>query len=343
MIEPRALTPRPDPLPGSVPAAAQAGRPPGAPGRPAVPAGRHPGPGPSGADARRQPRRRGRPGRADRGRAVGPGGGRGMRLRRADRGRGLPRHRAGLDRPAAHRRPGRATGPRSARPPTAGSSPTPRRVPRRWSRPAPRCRHRARRVIPRRPTRSLPTPSCAPTGPGSRSPGCRCPPRPDGNQLRFLTDPGFGPSDRVVFVSEAGRAAFPTNWGDWLLWLIALITGTAYIGATGQAVLGIARVTKRSDDLGATLLEFDRSLAPLLPQVPGTSYAAYRVRAELTVPSRLDALSYCRTASTGNGHAGLSAPVNATTLSYPVRLQRQLGAGDRRQRGEPRAAADPVR
>ena len=122
--------------------------------------------------------------------------------------------------------------------------------------------------------------------------GVPVPQSPDGNQLRFLKAPGFRPSDRVVFVSESGAPPFPTDWIDWLLWFVALFTGTSYIGETGQAVRGLARVTKRSDDLGATLLEFDRSLAPLLPQVSGTSYAAYRVRAELTVPSRLDALSY---------------------------------------------------
>ena len=127
---------------------------------------------------------------------------------------------------------------------------------------------------------------------GLTATGVPVPAAPDGNRLRFLNDPGFRPSDRVVFVSESGVPPFPANWEDWLLWLIALITGTSYIPPTGQTVLGVARVTKRSDDLGATLLEFDRSLAPLLPQVSGTSYGAYRVRAELAVPSRLDALSY---------------------------------------------------
>jgi hypothetical protein len=124
------------------------------------------------------------------------------------------------------------------------------------------------------------------------------PAEPNGNQLRFLQDPGFSPSDRVVFVSETGAQPFPTNWADFLVWLFALIMETSYIGATGQSVLGTARVTKRSDDLGAVLLEFDRSLVPLLPQASGTSYAAYRVRAELAVPSRLDALSYASQTTT---------------------------------------------
>jgi hypothetical protein len=142
--------------------------------------------------------------------------------------------------------------------------------------------------------------------------GVPVPAAPDGNQLRFLDDPGFGPSDRVVFVSEQGAPPFPTNWLDWLLWLGALFGGTSYIGATGQAVLGMARVTGRSDDLGATLIQFDRSLAPLLPQVSGTSYGAYRVRAQLTVPSRLDQLSYVD--SKGNAK---SVPVSYDASSDP--------------------------
>jgi hypothetical protein len=122
--------------------------------------------------------------------------------------------------------------------------------------------------------------------------GVPVPAAPASNQLRFLTDPGFSPPDQVVFVSETGAPPFPTNWADWLIWFFDFIFGRTYIGATGQTVLGTARVTKRRDDLGATLLEFDRSLAPLLPQVQGTSYAAYRVRAELIVATRLDALSF---------------------------------------------------
>ena len=113
-----------------------------------------------------------------------------------------------------------------------------------------------------------------------------------GNQLRFLNDPGFAPSDRVVFVSETSAQPFPASWAEFLIWLFDWIFRTPFIGATGQSVIGVARVTKRRDDLGAILLDFDRSLVPLLPQVSGTSYAAYRVRAELAVPSRLDVLSY---------------------------------------------------
>ena len=91
------------------------------------------------------------------------------------------------------------------------------------------------------------------------------PTAPNGNQLRLLADPGFRPSDRVVFVSDS---------------------------MAGRRVQGVARVTQYSEDLGTTLLQFDRSLVPLLAPVSGVSYAAGRLRAELSVPSRLDALSY---------------------------------------------------
>lgn len=137
--------------------------------------------------------------------------------------------------------------------------------------------------------------------------GVPVPAAPSSNQLRFLSDPGFRSSDRVVFVSETGAQPYPTDWADLLIWFLDQLAGTSYIGATGQTVLGTARVTKRADDLGATLLDFDRSLDSLLPQVSGTIYAAYRVRAELTVPSRLDALSYV----SGSGTAGTATP------SYP--------------------------
>ena len=54
------------------------------------------------------------------------------------------------------------------------------------------------------------------------------------NQLRFLNDPGFGPSDRVLFVSETGAPPFPTNWADFLVWLFDLIFGVNYTGPTGR-------------------------------------------------------------------------------------------------------------
>jgi hypothetical protein len=134
--------------------------------------------------------------------------------------------------------------------------------------------------------------------------GVPAPTAPRGSQLRFLADPGFGPPDRVVFVAETGAPPLPTTWWDWLLYWIITFVGGTYVGITGQAVCGSARITKRTGDLGAVLLDFDRSLAKPLAPAQGTAYAAYRVRAELTVPSRLDALSYV-----SDGTGGSASPV----------------------------------
>jgi len=138
--------------------------------------------------------------------------------------------------------------------------------------------------------------------------GVPVPAAPTGRQLRFLGDPGFAASDRIVLVAESGAPPYPTTWQEWLAWLVALLSNTTYVGATGQTVRGVVRVTKRTDDLGATLLEVDRELGDLLPASPGTSYAAYRVRAELTLPSRLDALSY----------VGSDGKAASTTPTYPA-------------------------
>ncbi|MET9019914.1 hypothetical protein ABZV93_08030 [Actinopolymorpha sp. NPDC004070] len=134
--------------------------------------------------------------------------------------------------------------------------------------------------------------------------GVPAPAAPAGRQIRFLADPGFRPPDQMVLVSESGTPPAPSTWEEWIAWLVALMTGTAYYGSTGMAVRGTVRITKRSDDLGATLFDTDRSLAPLLPQTPGTSYAAYRLRAELTLAYRLDTMAYV----SGNTAATVSAP-----------------------------------
>ena len=174
----------------------------------------------------------------------------------------------------------------------AGSAQTPRRAPRRWSRPGTQVQAPGSTSHPAQTYEVAADTQLRADWAALTVTAVPVPAAPDGNELRFLNDPGFGASDRVVFVSEQGAPPLPTEWEEFLPWLYELIHGTNFITPTGQTVICVARVTKRSDDLGTTLLEFDRSLVPLLPRVPGTTYAAYRLRAELTVPSRLDALSY---------------------------------------------------
>jgi len=141
------------------------------------------------------------------------------------------------------------------------------------------------------------------------------PASPPGSSLRLLTDPGWRPSDRLLLVAEK-PAAFtpePTNWWDWLAWYY-----TYYVGvAATRAVVGTVSVTKRADDLGAFLFTMDRPLSGLLTPAAGTTYAAYRVRANLQLARRLEKLSYVSggTASTANvTYAGEAAAVQAGQL-----------------------------
>jgi len=138
---------------------------------------------------------------------------------------------------------------------------------------------------------------------------------PPGSSLRLLIDPGWRPSDRLLLVAEK-PALFdpePTDWWDWLAWFY-----TYYVGvAATRAVVGTVSVTKRADDLGASLFTMDRSLSGLLAPAAGTTYAAYRVRANLQIARRLEKLSFVSgtTASTAQvTYAGEAAAIQASQL-----------------------------
>jgi hypothetical protein len=138
---------------------------------------------------------------------------------------------------------------------------------------------------------------------------------PPGSSLRLLIDPGWRPSDRLLLVAEK-PALFdpePTDWWAWLAWFY-----TYYVGvAATRAVVGTVSVTKRADDLGASLFTMDRSLSGLLAPAAGTTYAAYRVRANLQIARRLEKLSFVSgtTASTAQvTYAGEAAAIQASQL-----------------------------
>jgi hypothetical protein len=141
------------------------------------------------------------------------------------------------------------------------------------------------------------------------------PASPPGSSLRLLIDPGWRPSDRLLLVAEK-PAIFvqePKDWWDWLAWFYEYYLGVA---AT-RAVVGTVSVTKRADDLGAFLFTMDRSLSGLLASATGTTYAAYRVRANLQIARRLEKLSYVNgtTASTVDvTYAGEAAAIQASQL-----------------------------
>ncbi|NJP31903.1 hypothetical protein [Micromonospora thermarum] len=128
---------------------------------------------------------------------------------------------------------------------------------------------------------------------------------PPGRALRLLTDPGFGAGDRVALVAEkpSGYVPMPSTWWGWLGWMSIVYT----LFASNLTLRAVVTVTKKSDDLGAFLVTTDRELAGLLAPASGTTYAAYRVRAKLSLAHRLSKLSYVNS----SGAAATAA------VSYP--------------------------
>ncbi|MEU8262928.1 hypothetical protein AB0C02_20150 [Micromonospora sp. NPDC048999] len=128
---------------------------------------------------------------------------------------------------------------------------------------------------------------------------------PPGRALRLLTDPGFGAGDRVALVAEepSGYVPMPSTWWGWLGWIS--IIDNQYDG--NLTLRAVVTVTKKSDDLGAFLVTTDRVLTGLLRPASGTTYAAYRVRARLSLARRLSKLSYVNT-------SGVAA---TAAVSYP--------------------------
>lgn len=138
---------------------------------------------------------------------------------------------------------------------------------------------------------------------------------PPGNALRFLSDPGFAPPDRILLVAEQPKVyqAPPTLWWQWLPWIAeqvpAIVSQQVINMVTVQErsvqvveaaparqlrdrVAGTVTVRKRSTELGTYLITMDRPLGRLLAPAAGTTYAAYRIRASLTLAHRLEQISY---------------------------------------------------
>lgn len=113
-------------------------------------------------------------------------------------------------------------------------------------------------------------------------------PQGGSREVRFLGDPGFRLGDRVLFVRELPDAGPPSwvTWGAyawaqywvWLLYLWTLLPKAE--------PLAVASVSGRSEELGTTLVEFDRDLSGLLDSETD-SYAAYRVSAAAGSARRL--------------------------------------------------------
>lgn len=135
-------------------------------------------------------------------------------------------------------------------------------------------------------------------------------PPPD-RALRLLTDPGFAAGDRVALVAEkpSGYVPMPSTWWGWLGWMSLIHT----LYASNRSLRAVVTVTKKSDDLGAFLVTTDRVLTGLLAPASGTTYAAYRVRARLSLAHRLSRLSYVNSSGTA-ATAAVSYPGEAAAV-----------------------------
>jgi hypothetical protein len=145
---------------------------------------------------------------------------------------------------------------------------------------------------------------------------------PTGRDVRFLGDPGFRAGDRVLFVQESG--SIPSlGSGDWLAfwsWLLQLLELLGLVAPTVSPV-GVAKVVSRSDDLGTTVVTFDRDLSKLLPGALGQSYAAYRITASAGSARRLSAVL-----NVTPGTPATTSP--ATPATPPTTARVPVDAGD---------------
>lgn len=111
------------------------------------------------------------------------------------------------------------------------------------------------------------------------------PATPEGRTVRFLGDPGFRAGDDVLLLAEIPPEPDPppTAWLAYWTWLIARLLGQAVPTTTPVAVVG---VVGHEQQLGTTLVEFDRDVDGLLSD-GSVPYAAYRVLDTASTARRL--------------------------------------------------------
>ncbi|MBA2560620.1 MAG: hypothetical protein H0V07_12200, partial [Propionibacteriales bacterium] len=106
---------------------------------------------------------------------------------------------------------------------------------------------------------------------------------PTGRSVRFMGDPGFRAGDQVLLVNEKPPEDRPVGWLYFLNWLVKNIFGHPSADITPVAVVG---VVSHANELGTTLVEFDRDVGGLLGS-SSTSYAAYRILDTASTARRL--------------------------------------------------------
>lgn len=110
------------------------------------------------------------------------------------------------------------------------------------------------------------------------------PARPTRRELRFLGAPGFRAGDELLIVREVPHSPAPVGraWFPFWSWILSLL----FQPPSAASALSIAGVTTSAEELGTTLVSFDRDLDKVLDSLT-EPYAAYRILATAAPAKRL--------------------------------------------------------
>ena len=112
---------------------------------------------------------------------------------------------------------------------------------------------------------------------------------PDGRQMRFLGEPGFRVGDQLLFVDETPPdPPSPGPIGEWYgFWYLLTWWYSLTFAQSTTKALSVAGVTGHKEELGTSLVSFDRDLNTVLSS-PTEPYGAYRILATASPAKRLE-------------------------------------------------------
>ena len=112
---------------------------------------------------------------------------------------------------------------------------------------------------------------------------------PDGRQMRFLGEPGFRVGDQLLFVDETPPdPPNPGPIGEWYgFWYLLTWWYSLTFAQSTTKALSVASVTGHKEELGTSLVSFDRDLNTVLSS-PTEPYGAYRILATASPAKRLE-------------------------------------------------------
>ncbi len=110
---------------------------------------------------------------------------------------------------------------------------------------------------------------------------------PTGREVRFVGSPGLRAGDRVLFVLEQTFELPTLSWFDFWDSLLDFFDRPGPETTASMTPLAVARIVESADELGTTLVRFDRDLDSVL-ESETAPYAAYRILATAGAARRLE-------------------------------------------------------